>query len=135
MDEFMERPTDVLVSYLARRNKRAEGQIRRQLRYGRLAMALEIITVMKIIEDHSLLPSKEDTIAVLQTLIVDQELLEDAGQCYEVLNEWRKIKFYDDASYVAPDVQPSEHVAPRGTTLPRGSNDAPHGSDRSRDPS
>lgn len=113
----MRRPTDELVSYLAAQSKREPEVVRHHLYFGRLAMALEVITVVKIIEEYSLLATKEDTISVLQTLIVDQELMDDATEWYHKLCDWRRIKL-DDAAYEVPDVQPSERAAP-GDVRPR----------------
>jgi predicted nucleic-acid-binding protein len=126
----MKRPTDVLRRYLAQDTPIESGSFE----LGRTAMALEIMTIIRILEEYELIAEHEQMISVLQTLLRDQGLEDRATAWYEMLNEWRKPKFYDDVSG-ALDVQPSEHAIPREITPPHGSNDAPHGSDQSRDPS
>jgi hypothetical protein len=130
-EAFMKWPTDVFVGFMARHSRRIGAG---SFEAGRLAMALEIITVIRILEEYELIAEHEQVISVLQTLLRDQGLEERATAWYEMLDEWRKPKFYDDVS-AALDVQPSERVTPREITPPHGSNDAPHGSDQSRDPS
>lgn len=131
MDDFIQRPTDVLQSYMA-----AHGfdgnEVYTLMRMGRIAMALEIITVIKLLEEHELLAEHEQTISVLQTLLVDQELMEPALGYYEELSRWRRIKV--DASYEVPGVQPSEHAVPRDDAPPPDSTDALRGNGQSLDP-
>jgi hypothetical protein len=134
-DEFMARPTDVFVSYLARRFHKSESSIVSMLRIGRIAMAMEILTTVQVIEDHSVIASKYETIAVLETLLRDQGLDESAEQWYEFLARWRTIKFHDavaDAS--VHNAPPSELASPQDDALPHEASDAPHGSDQSQDP-
>lgn len=136
-EDFMQRPTEELCSYLAAQSGTTPEAIRRMLHAGRVAMAMELMTVAKIIEDHSLLPSKEDTIAVIQTLIIDQDLLEAADEWYHRLSDWRRIKLYGDASEDAAAFHRSVASALsglRGAELPPADTDAPPGSDRSQDP-
>jgi hypothetical protein len=134
-EDFMQRPTEELCSYLAAQSGTTPEAIRKMLHAGRVAMAMELITVAKVIEDHSLLPSKEDTIAVIQTLIIDQDLLEAADEWYHRLSDWRRIKLYGDASEDA--VLFHRSVASvlsdlRGALPPERSTDAPPGSDQSQ---
>ena len=141
MDDFMRRPTETMVSFMATVSGVPEERMRRVLQLGRIAMAMELMTVVQIIDEYSLLPSKQDTISVIQTLIVDQDLLEDADEWYKRLSEWRRIKLdldengsVRDAVYEDPDVQPSGDVTPRGALPPPDSNGARHGTDRKTDP-
>lgn len=93
-DSFILRPTEVLEQYLVAQGKGDLGRVRRVLTFGRLAMALEIVTTIRTLEQHSLLIySPQETISVLQTLLQDQELAEQAVEWYELLAEWRKPKF------------------------------------------
>ena len=140
MDNFMARPTDVLVSFMAHRREMPENMIREMLPLGRLSMALEIITVMRLLEEHQLMAEHEAMVACLQTLLVDQDYGELAHEWYEHLAEWRRIKLVPgesdserDASIVAPDVQPSEHAVPPDAPPPPDSTDAPPGSDQTTD--
>lgn len=134
MDDFMRRPTEVFVSYLAAVTGRDERAMRRLLELGRIAMAMELITVARIIEEYSLLASKEDTIAVIQTLIVDQDLLEVADEWYKNLSDWRRIKLADDAGVDDHDAQPSVPEAPQDAEPHRGSISSQHGNGQMRDP-
>ena len=133
MDDFMRRPTETMVSYLAARTGKSPVQIVRLLELGRVAMAMELITVVKIIEDHSLLPSKEDTIATIQTLIIDQELLDLADEWYSNLSEWRRLRFIDGAD-VSHATDASAYAYRRGAAPPHDTPDAPPGSDQTKDP-
>ena len=140
MDNFMARPTDVLVSFMAHRREMPENMIREMLPLGRLSMALEIITVMRLLEEHQLMAEHEAMVACLQTFLVDQDLLEDAASWYDHLAEWRRIKLVPgesgserDASIVAPDVRLSEPAVPPDAPLPLDNNGAQPGSDQTMD--
>lgn len=115
----MARPTDELRSYMATQGFELR-EIDELLKLGRLAMAMEIITVAKILEAHQLLAENEQMIAVLQTLLRDQDLMDPALEYYEGLSEWRRIKI--DAACEAPDAPASEHEALADEVLPHGSN-------------
>ena len=133
MDEFMERPTDVLRSYLAAHGM-ALKTMTSTLRVGRIAMGMEILTLIKFLEDHKfLLDHADECIAVLTTLLIDQDLLEESQSWYHSLHEWRKVKLYD-AVAEASDAQPSEHEEPQAAPVPPDSNGAPPGSDQTMDP-
>lgn len=132
MGDFMSRPTDVLRSYMATHGF-PEGEADDLLRMGRIAMALEILTVVKVLEDHQLMAEHEQMISVLMTLLVDQGLLGIGEEYYAELSEWRRIKA-DEVSVSAHGVHASEpgvrlHVVP-----PPDSTDALHGSDQTKDP-
>lgn len=91
---YMQNPTETLVEYLTRMGWL---QVRdRQFRLGRLSLALEVITVIKTLEDErvpTMALSKEETISVLQTLLQDCGLAEEAMEWYDRLSEWRRPKF------------------------------------------
>jgi len=92
VDDFMRRPTETLIDYMTSTSGLPRDRIERVLMLGRIAMAMELMTVAAIIDEHSLLPAKEDTIAVVRTLLIDQNLDEPAREWYERLSEWRRIK-------------------------------------------
>src|SRR5215831_16584561 len=98
MGEFMSHPSDVLLM--------AWGNVvGSEYQLGRLAMALEVITSIRSIEDVPVLDErcKASVVAALETLIVDQEL-EDAYTLYAELCEWRRLKFLSVGEL--PDVSP-----------------------------
>jgi hypothetical protein len=83
----------VLKSYL----EQVQGlKPRMEFTLGRLSMALEMITVIKTIEDE-LVPmltlQRHEVISVLQTLLKDQDLAEPAMEWYEALTLWRQPVF------------------------------------------
>jgi hypothetical protein len=137
VDEFMENPTDVLLSYMARRPANNAARDGYMLRMGRIAMGMEVITVIKLLEEHEyLLDHANEAIAVLTTLLTDQGLMEEAQQWYHHLSEWRKIKLYDAVADASDRTAGTSTPDPRlDAELPRGHNGAQPGSDRSRDPS
>jgi hypothetical protein len=97
-------------------------------------MGMEILTVIKFLEDHKfLLEHADEAIAVLTTLLVDQDLLEDTQSWYHSLSEWRKIKLADDVS-AALDAQPSDDASRLDASAPPHSTDALRDGGRSQDP-
>ena len=88
---FMERPTEVYREWLHR------GMIVPRFEEGRMAMALEIISLRKSLEAVGIM-GKGVTIGALDTLLADQELLDEADALYVELCEWRKIRFRDVSS-------------------------------------
>jgi hypothetical protein len=128
VDDFMRRPTEVFESYMALEY----GVPRGWYKYGRLSMALEILTVMRLLDEHSgIVAHAQETISVLQTLLVDQDLFDDASMWYEKLSEWRRPKFYVVGD---PDADASALEAPHRTLPPHDSTDAQPGSDQTKDP-
>lgn len=94
--DYMSRPTEVLKTYLKEYDliggtRKNSGWI-----LGRLSMALEILTVIKTLEDE-LVPmltiNRSETISVLRTLLRDLDFEETAEEWYERLCEWRKPTF------------------------------------------
>jgi hypothetical protein len=105
-EDFMARPTDDYVSYLAARRGEPELVVRNSLLRGRIAMGLEVVTVIRLLEDHGdLVTYSEEAISILQTLLNDQGLAEMAYETYERLSEWRRVKL-DRA--LPSGVQPSD---------------------------
>jgi hypothetical protein len=102
---YIARPTEVLKSYL----EQVQGlKPRMEFTLGRLSMALEMITVIKTIEDE-LVPmltlQRHEVISVLQTLLKDQDLAEPAMEWYEALTLWRQPVFVrPDAEHLLSDL-------------------------------
>jgi hypothetical protein len=68
----------------------------KEYEYGRLSLALEILTVVKTLEDERvpmLALQRAETISVLRTLLVDQGMDTMAETWYDFLVEWRQPKF------------------------------------------
>lgn len=89
---FIHEPTAVLVKNLGQ-SLRDETSFW----YGRLAMALEVVTLIKTLEDvpgtSATETGRQETIAVLQGFLKSQGFDELAYKHYDVLNEWRRLKF------------------------------------------
>jgi hypothetical protein len=130
-EAFMRRPTEVLRSYLATHKEADE----RSFELGRVAMALEIVTVMRVLEEYELIAEHERMISILQTLLRDQDLEDYATEWYEMLNEWRRIKLYDAVSDARRTTDASALVGPSDAELPPAPSDAPPSNNRSRDQS
>jgi hypothetical protein len=83
----MKRPTQVLLKII----KLGDAE---SFQAGRMAMALELITVIKTLEDHPIMDFTETraVVNVLRTLIVDQDLT-SAYEVYDRLDELRKPVF------------------------------------------
>jgi hypothetical protein len=73
---------------------------------GRLSMALEIITVIRTLEDE-LVPmlalQRQETISVLETLLNDQLLADRAMEYYDRLSLWRQPVFLPSPEPVRSD--------------------------------
>ena len=127
---LIKNPTHVLEQYLE-----AHG-LQRGYQWGRLAMALELITVVRSLEvfGESMADfEREQIVSVIDTFMVSQGVAETAAVFYEKLLEWRKVKFVavegdesDDR-----DALPSEREAPRGDAAPPSHNGAQPGTGRS----
>jgi hypothetical protein len=100
---FLARPTVVLRQFLEQEH---DLKPRREFYLGRLSMALELITVIRTLEDE-LVPmlalQRAETISVLQTLLQDQGLAEQAMQWYDALSLWRQPRFEPDVVRGATD--------------------------------
>lgn len=110
-EAFIKRPTSVYRTWLLSMAA-PEG-----FREGQLAMAMEIITVRKSLQAVGIIA--ESAASMLDSLLLDQDLLDEAEELYEMLNEWRLTKFTAvDASHVA--VPRPRRTPGLGTpTLPR----------------
>lgn len=101
---FIADPTAVLIEYL-RREQAIEP--RNEFLLGRLAMCLEILTVIKTLEDETvpmLTLQRMEIISVLQTLLVEQGMEDTASRWYEALNQWRQPSFVREPSPAGTDL-------------------------------
>jgi hypothetical protein len=91
-DAFIDRPTEVYRQWLSR-----TGNIREDVGFeeGRLAMAMEIITVRRSLQAVGMLTT--EMVSTLDALLADQGLIDTAEAMYEELAEWRRPKFLADA--------------------------------------
>lgn len=127
-------PSEVLESWLE-----SEG-FQRSYLWGRVAMALELITVKRTLEAYGEAMmdfEREQIISVLDTFMVSQGVANRAYELYEWLLEWRKLKFIavDEAvEHVDPDVQPSEPGRPLSVSVPERHRRVLRGNGRSPDP-
>lgn len=140
-EEFMKRPTEVLASYMAANTDQPERYWMRRMGPGRIAMAMELITVIRILESIQIAAEHEQTISVLQTLLVDQQLAELGAEWYSKLSEWRRIKTViyepgvgEHVGIVQIGAQPSAVEAPPSAELPLGNTDAQPCIDQTTDP-
>src|SRR5262245_32489674 len=99
MAPFMKDPTEVYRAWLRAHESEAGFE------EGRMAMALEIITVRASLKAVGMLST--ELVSVIETFLVDQDLLEEAEALYAELSDWRRTKFVADVSDV------SEPEAPR----------------------
>jgi hypothetical protein len=62
--------------------------------YGRLALGLEVVTLIRTLESLPVVndAEREGTVACLATLLREQGL-EDAYEVYDRLNDWRRVRF------------------------------------------
>jgi hypothetical protein len=67
---------------------------------GQLSLALHIITVIKTLESLPVVTEggRQEAIAVLQTILTDLDLADDAYELYEKLGEWRRPTFEAEPS-------------------------------------
>ena len=139
---YMARPTEVLEAYLRRF---PVSEPRSWYEFGRLAMALEVTTVVKTLEAYETIARHApELISVLRTLIREQGLEGEAETWYDALSSWRAPRFSPvpedtDASGQLSTKQPVAHASPHGglegaRVLAEGTR-AQQGLDRNRDPS
>lgn len=127
---FLARPTVELRKFL----KFSSLEQWRAFESGRLAMALEILTVVKTLEDERvpmLALQRAEIISVLETLLVDQGLDEVADRWYGWLGKFRQPKFVpignkpsDENASVASTLQDAVVLA-EGTYVPPDERQSP----------
>jgi hypothetical protein len=96
----MKNPTSVWLSYLSVvYGHKLKG--RAPFDYGRVAMALEIVSKIKLLESLPVTTEygRQEAISALHTILVETGLAESVYDLYEQLNDWRRPKF-------APSQQP-----------------------------
>src|SRR5262252_5577720 len=88
MNDYIARPTEVLMAYM-QWSKPPPGYD-----WGRLAMGLEVVTLICTLESIPVVSEaeREGTVACLATLLREQGL-EDAYGVYDNLSEWRRVRF------------------------------------------
>jgi hypothetical protein len=93
--DFIARPTDLLLTFFQEAWGQDKSRISSEVQLGRLAMGLEVMTLIKTLEDRRVpvMTSREEIISVLTTFLVDQELWDVCEEWYEFLSDWRRPKF------------------------------------------
>lgn len=104
---FMMDPTSIFKKFLRYNNRPVDYQA--GFEAGMLAMALELITVVKT--EESLPTAHEETISTVYTLLSGMGLDEIATEWYERLNDWRKPTFVPEPWPGATDVASEPHTA------------------------
>lgn len=128
---YMANPSQVLFEYLERLpGKDPAGGWKKWWEYGQLAMALEMVTLIKNLEELPVATDigRQETISALHTLLQGMGLDVLAWETYDQLCEWRRPKFVADDG-VRPEPEPSESGVvvrplpqdlPGGVSFPRG---------------
>src|SRR5215471_7345814 len=86
---FMSHPTMVLVQYLTQ----SKSKVNSEFELGRLAMALEVLTQMKIVRSLPMTDLSIQIESAFQAFLIDQGLLDEVERWYERLDAWRQPKF------------------------------------------
>ena len=94
-ESFMADATSVLMAYMQAQ------KVRPTFAYGQLAVGLEVVSLIRTLESFPVVnvAEKEGTIATLHTLLREQGL-ENAYEAYEMLAEWRRVRFVSDRERV-----------------------------------
>lgn len=102
---FIARPADLL-----RRQMGPRGEQAAWFEAGMMAMALEILTVIKTVESLPIVDegARQETVSVLHTLLMDLDVMEKADELYARLNEARKPKFVAEPYVQQPDADDVE---------------------------
>jgi hypothetical protein len=113
-EAYIARPTHVYRAWLSR-----TGAIREDVGFeeGRLAMAMEIITVRRSLQAVGMLTT--EMVSTLDALLADQGLIDTAEAMYEELAEWRKPKFKADVSSQRVEQRPTRTPALGRLSWPR----------------
>ena len=99
---YIMRPSEVFKLYLSEKMSVSPDGIQ----YGMLAMALEVVTVIKTLEalPTTSVGTRSETISVLHTLLQDVGLDVYAYEWYERLDEWRRPTFVPSVEQPHTDV-------------------------------
>jgi hypothetical protein len=93
-EAFIKNPTEVWMQYLdVGYGRKLKGHA--LFDYGRVAMGLEIVTKIKMLESLPVTTEygRQEAISALHTILVEQGLAESIYALYDELNDWRKPKF------------------------------------------
>lgn len=123
MVNYMADPSKVLWDYLRTTRLPREGSakgFKEWYDYGQLAMALEIVTLIKNLEQLPVVTDigRQETISALQTLLRSMDLDEVAWEMYDRLCEWRRPKFHEIPVVVDPNLPPGVPWLLHGPALP-----------------
>lgn len=113
MVNYMANPSQVLFEYLQQLpGKDPGGSWKRWWEYGQLAISLEMVTLIKNLEELPVATDigRQETISALHTLLQQMGLDVLAWTMYDQLCEWRRPKFVADA-HELPELEPRENVA------------------------
>lgn len=119
---FIANPSGVLGAYLGGMTVLPEGWD--MYRFGKLAMTLEIMTVVKTLEGvagSSLLAlEKEEVISVLTGVLRSTGMEADGEEWYEMLAAWRRPTFVSEDPDTDRDDVASSLSVDRGGAAPHG---------------
>jgi hypothetical protein len=102
-ESFMKDPSFVWLRYLeVVHSHKLKGRL--PFDYGRVAMGLELVTKIKMLESLPVTTEfgRQESISVLHTILVEQGLAESIYDLYDKLNDWRKPKILSDAPLPGP---------------------------------
>jgi hypothetical protein len=106
-ETFMVNPSDVFGQWMGSTDEgRAYAEEKGLYATGQLAIALELLTTLRVIEgmgergETSLLGLNWEVVtSVLITFLTGQELFDEAVALYELLGEWRRTKLVEVGTY------------------------------------
>ena len=82
----------VLMQYLTE----SKAKVNSDFEFGRLAMALEVLTQIRILRDLPMTDLSIQLESAFQGFLIDQGLLDEAERWYERLDAWRAPKFVSE---------------------------------------
>ena len=105
MSSFMRDPVGVLLQRLEPREWE-----RAWFDHGVIALALELVTRIKLLEDVAVTTERERQaiISALQTILTDLELAPGIYELYDELSRWRQPRFVPDAPFPEPSRRESD---------------------------
>lgn len=94
---YMANPSGVLEEYIGERRRLTAAQVRRDAHYrdGKLAVALEIVGLIRTVSDMPVVTEqgRAELVSGLETLLVGLGMRDAAWDWYDRLAEWRAPKF------------------------------------------
>jgi hypothetical protein len=105
MGRFMSDPGQVFWLML-RATHGVTAERRRWFDYGRIAVALEMVSAMKVIESLPVEDERvrEAVVSALQTLLTEIGLIDSVDDLYEQLAVWRMPRFVPDGEFPLPSL-------------------------------